>query len=128
MQKVSIKPKPMQLQQAVRIFDALNPVGRECFYESLSDDDRDALYEQVTDTLINSVHLTTKNRIDAKMNTVRNGLRGYIVPDECHRAENNCTWKSAAWYVLMGKVSESLRLNLSHMCEHFDALQEVSNR
>ena len=27
---------------------------------SLSDDEKDALYEQVTDSLINSVHLTTK--------------------------------------------------------------------
>ena len=69
MQKVSITPKPMSVQQAVRIFDALNPVGRETFYESLSDDEKDALYEQVTDTLIHSVHLTTKNRIDAKFNT-----------------------------------------------------------
>lgn len=120
MQKVSIKPKPMSVQQAVRIFDALNPVGREAFYETLSDDEKEALYTQATDTLIGRIHLTTKNRIDAKMNTTRNRQRGYLVPDECHRAENDCLWKSASWYVLMGKVSV---YNLSHMREHFDALQ-----
>ena len=127
MQKVSIKPKPMSLQQAVRIFDALNPVGREVFYETLSDDEKDALYEQTTDALIGRVHLTTKNRIDAKVNTARNRHRGYLVPDECHTAENNCLWKSASWYVIMGKVSESLKSNLTHMCEHFGALQEAEN-
>ena len=125
MQKLSIKPEPLQLQQAVRLFDGLNTTGRQEFYKTLSDDEKDALYTQVTDTLINSVHLTTKNRIDAQFNTGRNKRRGSIVPDECHTAENDCLWRSAAWYVLMGKVSESLRLNLSHMCEHFDALQEI---
>ena len=125
MQKVSIEPKPMQLKQAVRIFDALNYTGKKVFYKTLSDDEKDALYIETTDNLIAKVHLTTKNRIDAKTNRTRNGRCGYIVPDECHRAENKCLWRSASWYVIMGEVSKSLCENLSHMQAHFDALNEI---
>ena len=124
MQKVSIKPQALTIQQAVRLFDALDYTGRQEFYKTLSDDDRDALYEQVTDNLIASVHLTTKNRIDGNTNKDRNVRRGYIVPDACHSAENECLWRSGAWYVIMGHVSKSLLNNLSHVREHFDALQE----
>ena len=122
MQKVSIKPQAMQIKQAVRLFDALDSTGRQEFYKTLSDDDRDALYTQVTDNLIASVHLTTKNRIDGKTNKDRNLRRGSIVPDACHRAENECLWRSVAWYFAMGHVSNSLLKNLSHMRAHFDAL------
>ena len=125
MQKVSIKPQAMQIKQAVRLFDALDSTGRQEFYKTLSDDDKDALYTQVTDNRIGSVHLTTKNRIDAKTNKDRNQRRGYIVPDECHNAENDCLWRSVAWYFAMGHVSKSLLNNLSHMRQHFDALQEA---
>ena len=125
MQKVSIKPQAMPLQQAVRLFDALDSTGRQEFYKTLSDDEKDAVYTQVTNTLIASVHLTTKNRIDGKMNKDRNVRRGYVVPDECHNAENECLWRSVAWYFAMGQVSKSLLNNLSHMREHFDALQEA---
>lgn len=140
MQKVSINPQPMasdahhhadrdrvtsEVEHAARLFEALNGTGREKFYRSLSDDDRDALYEQATHNLIARVPLTTKNRIDAKLNRERNTRRGYIVPNESHRAENECLWRSAAWYTLLGQVSESLRKNLSHMRAHFDTLQEV---
>ena len=121
MQKVSIKPQAMQIKQAVRLFDALNATGRQEFYKSLSDDEKGALYTQVTDNLIASVHLTTKNRIDGKTNKERNQRRGYIVPDECHIAENECLWRSASWYFIMGHVSKSLLNNLSHMRQHFDA-------
>ena len=126
MQKVSIKPESMTIAQATRLFEALDSTGRQEFYKSLSDDDKDALYTQATDNLIASVHLTTKNRVDAKTNTERNGRRGYIVPDECHRAENDCLWRSGAWYFIMGHVSKSLLKNLSHMRGHFDALKEAS--
>ena len=126
MQKVSIKPESMTIAQATRLFEALDSTGRQEFYKSLSDDDKDALYTQATDNLIASVHLTTKNRVDAKTNTERNGRRGYIVPDECHRAENDCLWRSGAWYFIMGHVSKSLLENLSHMRGHFDALKEAS--
>ena len=125
MQKVSIKPQAMQIKQAVRLFDALNATGRQEFYKTLSDDDKDALYTQVTDNLIASVHLTTKNRVDAKTNKDRNRRCGYILPDECHSAENECLWRSVAWYSAMGHVSKSLLNNLSHMRQHFDALQET---
>ena len=125
MQKVSIKPQAMQIKQAVRLFDALNATGRQEFYKTLSDDEKDALYEQVTNNLIASVHLTTKNRIDEKTNKDRNQRRGYIVPDECHIAENDCLWRSVAWYFAMGHVSKSLLNNISHMRQHFDALQEA---
>ena len=125
MQKVSIKPQALTIQQAVCLFDALNATGRQEFYKTLSDDDKDALYTQVTDNLIASVHLTTKNRIDGNTNKDRNDKRGYIVPDECHSAENDCLWRSGAWYFEMGHVSKSLLNNLSHMREHFDALQEA---
>ena len=125
MQKVSIKPQAMQIKQAVRLFDALNATGRQEFYKTLSDDDRDAVYTQVTDNLIQRVHLTTKNRIDGKTNKERNQRRGYIVPDECHSAENECLWRSVAWYFAMGHVSKSLLNNLAHMRDHFDALQET---
>ena len=125
MQKVSIKPQAMQIKQAVRLFDALDSTGRQEFYKTLSDDEKGALYTQVTDNLIASVHLTTKNRIDAKTNKERNQRRGYIVPDECHSAENECLWRSVAWYFAMGHVSKSLLNNISHMREHFDALQEA---
>ena len=125
MQKVSIKPQAMPLGQAVRLFEGLNATGRQEFYKTLSDDDKDALYTQVTDNLIASVHLTTKNRIDGKTNKDRNQRRGYIVPDECHSAENECLWRSVAWYFAMGHVSKSLLNNLSHMRQHFDALQET---
>ena len=125
MQKVSIKPQAMQIKQSIRLFDALDATGRQEFYKSLSDDDKDAVYTQVTDSLIASVHLTTKNRIDGKTNKDRNVRCGYIVPDECHRAENECLWRSVAWYFAMGHVSKSLLNNLSHMRQHFDALQET---
>ena len=45
MQKVSIKPQAMQIKQAVRLFDALNATGRQEFYKTLSDDEKDALYD-----------------------------------------------------------------------------------
>ena len=125
MQKVSIKPQPMSVEQATLLFEALDATGREKFYRSLSDAEKDALYTKATDNLIARVPLTTKNRIDAKMNKERNIRRGYIVVDEIHRAENECLWRSAAWYILLGQVSGSLRKNLSHMWAHFDALQEV---
>ena len=80
---------------------------------------------QVTDNLIASVHLTTKNRIDGNTNKDRNQRRGSIVPDECHNAENECLWRSVAWYFAMGHVSKSLLNNLAHMRDHFDALQEA---
>ena len=86
---------------------------------------RTQLYTQVTDNLIASVHLTTKNRIDGKTNKDRNQRRGSIVPDECHNAENECLWRSVAWYFAMGHVSKSLLNNLAHMRDHFDALQEA---
>ncbi|MXV82897.1 hypothetical protein F4Z98_05930 [Candidatus Poribacteria bacterium] len=125
MQKVSINPQPMSVEHAARLFEALDDTGREKFYRSLSDNDRDALYERVTQALIARVPLTTKNRIDAQRNKERNAQRGYILPDECHRAENDCLWRSAAWYVLLGQVSASLRSNLPHMRAHFDTLQEA---
>ena len=125
MQKVSIKPQAMPLGQAVRLFEGLNATGRKEFYKTLSDDEKDALYTMATDTLIASVHLTTKNRIDGKTNKDRNVRCGYIVPDECHNAENECLWRSASWYVIMRHVSKSLLNNLSHMRQHFDALQET---
>ena len=125
MQKVSIKPQAVPLGQAVRLFEGLNATGRQEFYKTLSDDDKDALYTQVTDNLIASVHLTTKNRIDGKTNKDRNQRRGSIVPDECHNAENECLWRSVAWYFAMGHVSKSLLNNLAHMRDHFDALQEA---
>ena len=125
MQKVSIKPQAMQIKQSIRLFDELDATGRQEFYKSLSDDDKDAVYTQVTDSLIASVHLTTKNRIDGKTNKDRNVRRGYIVPDECHSAENECLWRSGAWYFAMGHVSKSLLNNLAHMRQHFDALQET---
>ena len=115
----------MQIKQAVRIFDGLNSTGRQEFYKLLSDDEKDALYTQVTDNLIASVHLTTKNRIDANTNKARNKRCGYILPDVCHIAENDCLWRSCAWYWIMGHVSKSLLNNLAHMREHFDALQEA---
>ena len=125
MQKVSIKPQAVPLGQAVRLFEGLNATGRQEFYKTLSDDDKDALYTQVTDNLIASVHLTTKNRIDGKTNKDRNQRRGSIVADECHNAENECLWRSVAWYFAMGHVSKSLLNNLAHMRDHFDALQEA---
>ena len=127
MQKVSLKPQAMSLKQAVRIFDGLTYTGKKEFYKTLSDDDRDALYMELTDRLIQRVHLTTKNRIDAKTNKERNGRCGYIIPDECHNVENDCLWRSGAWYVMMGDVTNSLWENLSHMRQHFDALKEVAD-
>ena len=124
MQKLTIKPKPMSVQQAVRIFDALNYTGKKVFYKTLSDDEKDALYIETTDDLIAKVHLTTKNRIDAKTNRTRNGRCGYIVPDECHRAENECLWRSAAWYILMGRDIEVFD-SLPHMHPHFQALRNA---
>ena len=123
MQKVSIKPEAMSIAEATRLYESLDYTGRREFYQSLSSDEKDALYEQVTDNLIARIDLTTKNRVDAKMDTDRNKQRGYLIPDECHAAENDCLWRSAAWYVSMGKVSASLEENLSHMRGHFDALQ-----
>ena len=123
MQKLPIKPEAMSVEQATRFFEMLDYTGRQEFYKMLSDDERDALYTLATDNLIACVHLTTKNRVDAKRNTERNRQRGYILPDECHRAENECLWRSGAWYVLMGEVSKSLLNNLSHMRGHLDALQ-----
>ena len=125
MQKVSIKPQALTIKQAVCLFDALDYTGRQEFYKTLSDDDRDALYTQATDNLIARVHLTMKNRIDGNTNKDRNVRRGYIVPDECHITENECLWRSVAWYFAMGHVSKTLLNNLSHMREHFDALQEA---
>ena len=125
-QQVYQKSQATQITQAVQIFQGLSYTGRKEFYKLLADDDQDALYNQVTDNLIDCVHLTTKNRIDAKFNKDRNKRRGYIVPDECHRAENECLWKSAAWYFINGEVSKSLWKNLSDLRGHFDALQEVT--
>ena len=116
----------MQIQRSVDIFQGLSYTGRKEFYKSLSDDDKDALYEQVTGNLIDRVPLTTKNRVDAKFNKDRNKRRGSIVPDECHNAENDCLWRSAAWYFINGDVSKTLWRNLSHMQGHFDALREVT--
>lgn len=120
--KVSIQPRAMTLSQAVHLFESLNPTGREAFYRSLDDDERDALYMQATDNLIASVHLTTKNRIDAKTNKARNKLRGYVLPDEVHHAENDCLWRSAAWRILLGQLCESWLAQLPHIQPHFDAL------
>ena len=125
-QQVYQKSQATQITRAVEIFQGLSYTGRKKFYKLLADDDKDALYKQVTDNLIARVHLTTKNRIDAKFNKDRNKRRGYIVPDECHRAENECLWKSAAWYIINGEVSKELWDNLSHMRGHFDALREVT--
>ena len=151
--KVSITPQAMTLSQAVHLFESLNPTGRHEFYALLTDDERDALYTQATDNLIARVHLTTKNRIDAQTNKARQKQRGYIVPDECHHAENECLWRSAAWRVLFGQVCESLKahhhddsgkvdaevsdtsastssvLSPSYLQAHFDALvKEVSGK
>lgn len=125
-EKVSITPKAMPLTQAVRLFESLTPTGRQAFYKSLTDDERDALYTEVTNNQIARVPLTTKNRIDARTNKARQQRRGYLLPDECHIAENECLWRSAAWYHLLGHVNETLRTNLSHMREHFDAFGEVA--
>ena len=125
MQKVSIKPQPMSVKQAVRLFERLNHSGRREFYKSLSDDEKDALYTQVTDDLIASVDLKTKNRVDAKTNKERSKRYGYILPDECHMAENNCLWRSVAWYVIMGEYSKLLSKNLSHVREHFQGILET---
>ena len=46
MQKVSITPQAMQIKQSIRLFDALDATGRQEFYKSLSDDDKDALYNR----------------------------------------------------------------------------------
>ena len=128
MQKLSITPQAMSVGQAVCLFESLDYTGRQEFYKSLSDDEKDALYEQATDNLIARVHLTTKNRIDAKVNRDRNKRCGYILPDECHTAENDCLWRSAAWYCILGHVSKSLLHNLSHMRDHFDALQATQDK
>ena len=124
-QKVSITPKPMTLKQAVTLFESLDSVGRQEFYQSLGDDERDALYEQATDTLIARVHLTTKNRIDAQWQKKRNEQRGYLVPEECHRAENECMWRSAAWSILLGTDTDERLKNLPHMHPHFQALRDA---
>lgn len=123
MKTVSIRPEAMSIDQATRLYESLDSTGRQEFYQSLSDTEKDALYRAVTDHLIHSVPLTEKNRVDAQMNTERNKRRGSVIPDECHAAENDCLWRSAAWYVSMGQVSASLVCNLSHMRGHFDALQ-----
>lgn len=125
-EKVSITPEAMPITQAVRLFASLTPTGRQEFYKSLTDDEKEALYTQVTDNEIARVPLTTKNRIDARTNKARSQGRGYLLPDECHIAENECLWRSAAWYVLLGHVSKALLANLSHMRAHFDAFREVS--
>ena len=124
MQKLSIKPQAMSVKQAVCLFESLDYTGRQEFYKWLSDDEKDALYEQATDNLIARVHLTAKNQIDAKTNRTRNGRCGYIVPDECHRAENECLWRSAAWYILMGRDIEVFD-SLPHMHPHFQALRNA---
>lgn len=123
MNKVSIKPEAMTLSQAVHLFESLNTTGRQEFYRSLEDDERDALYYAATDNLIASVHLTTKNRIDAKADTARNTRRGYILPDTVHRAENDCLWRSSAWRILLGQVCESWLAQLPHLHPHFEALR-----
>ncbi len=119
--KVSIAPQAMTLQQAVHLFESLNPMGRLQFYRSLGDDERDALYMQATDNLIGRVHLTTKNRIDAKANTARNKWRGYILPDEAHTAENDCLWRSSAWRILLGVIGDP-----AHLQPYVDALGGVA--
>ena len=126
-EKVSIKPQAMSLQQAVHLFESLNPTGRQEFYESLTDDERDALYMQATDNLIARVDLTTKNRTDEQTNKVRQKKRGYVLPDEVHHTENDTLWRSAAWRVLFGQVCESLPTNLSHLQVHFDALKSLGD-
>ena len=105
-------------------FEPLDFPERRAFYRSLTDDDRDAFYQYLTDALIGRVHLTEKNRIDAKTNRERGELRGYIVPDECHRAENDCLWRSGAWYVIMGRDAKVFD-SLPHMHSHFEALRHV---
>ncbi len=122
MNKLSIKPEAMTLSQAVRLFESLDTTGRQEFYRMLDDDERDALYYAATDNLIKSVHLTTKNRVDAKMDTDRNKRRGYILPDTVHRAENDCMWRSSAWKILLGQVCESWLDQLPHLHPHFEAL------
>ena len=122
MQKVDIKPKAMSMEQALVFFKALSPADRREFYNSLGCDAQDTLYERATDTLIARVHLTTKNRIDAQRQKKRNAQRGYILPDECHTAEDTALWKSAAWSLLIGHDTESLLKNLPHMQPHFQAL------
>ena len=118
--KVSIEPRAMSLSQAVHLFESLNTTGRQEFYESLTDDERDALYTQATDNLIARVDLTTKNRIDEKTNKAREKGRGYLLPDVIHRVENGCLWRSAAWRVLLGQACET-----SHLQPHFDALVDT---
>ena len=115
--KVSIQPQAMTRSHAVHLFESLNPMGRLQFYNSLDDDERDALYMQATDNLMKRVHLTTKNRVDAKTNKARNVRRGYILPDTCHTAENDCLWRSAAWRVLLGVIGDP-----AHLQPHVDAL------
>lgn len=124
--KLHIKPEEMTLSQAVRLFESLNPKGRQEFYKMLDDDERDALYMQATENLIARVHLTTKNRVDEKTNKARNKQRGYILPDECHNAENDCLWCCMAWRILLGQVCESWLAQLPHMQPHFDALKDVT--
>ena len=117
MHKVSITPQAMTLSQAVHLFESLNPTGRQEFYQSLDDDERDALYMQATENLIGRVHLTTKNRIDAETNKARQKRRGCVLPDETHAAENDCLWRSAAWRVLLGVIGDP-----AHLQPHVDAL------
>ena len=116
MQKVSIKPQALTIKQSVRLFDALDYTGRQEFYKSLSDDEKDALYEQVTDNLIASVHLTTKNRIDAKMNKDRNDKRGYIVPYECHITQKTSVYGGRSRGILRWGMSQNRCLTISHTC------------
>ena len=120
--KVSIAPQAMTLPQAVHLFESLNPMGRLQFYRSLEDDERDALYYGATDNLIARVHLTTKNRIDAKTNKARNTRRGHVLPSETQTAENDCLWRSAAWRVLLGVIGDPA----PHLQPHVDALRGVA--
>lgn len=122
MNKLDINPKAMTLPQAVHLFESLDTKGRQEFYKMLDDHERDALYYGATDSLIKSVHLTTKNRVDAKADTDRNKRRGYILPDTVHRAENDCLWRSSAWKILLGQVCESWLAQLPHLHPHFEAL------
>ena len=115
----------MRSNRSLRMqFVKLDFPAKRAFYNALTDDERDAFYTYLTDSLIGRVHLTEKNRVDGALDVKRNNARGYIVPDECHRAENDCMWRSAAWFILMGRDAEVYD-SLSHMRGHFEALRHV---
>lgn len=115
---VSIAPKAMSLHQAALFFEALDYTGRQEFYKDLLDDEKDALYMQITDRLIGRVPVATKAQIDRDANEWRHQPR----TEAQATAENDCMWRAAAWYIVMGHASNALMANLKHMQPHFDAL------